>query len=113
MLRFESLRAKAGASLLDVLRPGWAKQINLDALDLSNCSACVLGQLFGHFDAGLEKVFALKANDQALRHTLDDTGEDVSDRAGFSIKDFTPDRERHYGNLTRAWKREIAKRLAA
>jgi hypothetical protein len=108
MPRLETLRAKIGATILDVFRPGWASEVDLESLDLEDCKACVLGQLFGGFDVGAEKLFA-------MRHTEDGLPGGVADAsiaAGFSlpiggiwqglIK---------YSNLTNAWKREIAKRV--
>lgn len=37
-----------GAALLDEKVPGWWRVIDLDALDMGNCTQCMLGQLFGH-----------------------------------------------------------------
>lgn len=33
-MRMESLRARVGATFLDVVRPGWAEEINVDRLEL-------------------------------------------------------------------------------
>lgn len=35
-----------GAALLDEKRPGWAAEIDLTVLDLSNSCRCVLGQIY-------------------------------------------------------------------
>ena len=37
-----------GVALLDNKVPGWWQHINLDTLQMSDCSQCMLGQLFGH-----------------------------------------------------------------
>lgn len=37
-----------GAKLLDERVPGWWRRIRLETLKMSDCSLCVLGQLFGH-----------------------------------------------------------------
>lgn len=42
-------RVAAGAAWLDKHRPGWADAINLDQLDLADCTVCVLGQVYGDF----------------------------------------------------------------
>ena len=49
-------RVNAGVKLLDEKHPGWYKEINLDSLDISDCSQCILGQLYGAFAHGLEIV---------------------------------------------------------
>lgn len=36
-----------GAALLDQHRPGWFQRIDPDALKMSDCTACVVGQLSG------------------------------------------------------------------
>lgn len=51
-----ALRVGRGILLLDVVRPDWRKALNLDALVLSSCVACVLGQLFGDYDKGLRAL---------------------------------------------------------
>jgi hypothetical protein len=50
------IRTRRGAKLLDRERPGWAKIVKLSALDMECCSRCVLGQLYGHFVAGLASL---------------------------------------------------------
>lgn len=109
MPRFATIRAKAGAALLDIIRPGWANDIQPERLDLSSCTSCVLGQLYGRYDVGAEKLFAMRDSEG---------NRDVSDvdapaaRAGFVWEErCDPNPDRYYGNLTAAWKREIAKRV--
>ena len=36
-----------GAAFLDARRPGWREIVDLDRLELSRCTTCVLGQLAG------------------------------------------------------------------
>lgn len=43
---FEEQVAK-GAAFLDKWRPGWARMIDVETLDISSCSRCVCGQLAG------------------------------------------------------------------
>lgn len=118
--RLETVRAKIGATLLDVLRPGWAEKIDLERLLLSSCSACVLGQLFGDYSTGVEKLFAIAKTDVSIYGDSStpscltaDVGVDAAaSKAGF-VKGF---QERHtvgygyYPNLTEAWKKEVLKR---
>ena len=43
--------AARGAKLLDKVRPGWFREINISALDLGNGEYCIIGQLnHGQFD---------------------------------------------------------------
>jgi len=45
--------AALGAQLLDEERPGWAREIDLEMLNMASPCNCVLGQIFGHYDYGL------------------------------------------------------------
>lgn len=49
---------KSGIDILDGHFGGrsWAKNIDLDNLDLGSCGVCVLGQLFGDYAEGLEEL---------------------------------------------------------
>lgn len=38
-----------GAALLDEVRPGWFREIDVKKLDLSQATNCVLGQLYGNW----------------------------------------------------------------
>jgi hypothetical protein len=39
--------AARGAAFLDERHPGWAFEIDLTRLNMSTCSSCIVGQLFG------------------------------------------------------------------
>jgi uncharacterized Ntn-hydrolase superfamily protein len=113
------MRAKIGATLLDTLRPGWANEITVDRLLMSECGACVLGQLFGDYGTGAEAIFAMRidrdrekvqARGELYRmydHTIDAAAQD----AGFFVSDEDRLKNVKYSNLTAAWKREVAKRV--
>jgi Uri superfamily endonuclease len=45
-----------GAALLDERLPGWRRVIDPDGLELRHCSECILGQLFGDYDRGLQAL---------------------------------------------------------
>ena len=46
-------KIEGAMTVLDtLLNPGWESKIDLEKLDMSNCSSCVLGQLFGNFNTG-------------------------------------------------------------
>jgi hypothetical protein len=106
-------RVRRGMKLLDEAQPGWEKKIKLVDLSLEDAEHCVLGQLYGTYDEGLER----------LEDTLElSTYDEWWHRAGFNLTEVEhehiwdannpePLRERFWGRLTVAWKREIARRL--
>jgi hypothetical protein len=48
--------ARAGADALDRVRPGWRSEINPERLDMSDNHDDVLGQLFGNFSNGVDRL---------------------------------------------------------
>jgi hypothetical protein len=106
-------RVRRGMKLLDEAKPGWERQIKLVDLSLDDANYCVLGQLYGTYDEGLERLGGILALP---------TYEAWAERGGFTLAevehehiwdqaDPEPLRERYWGRLTVAWKREIARRL--
>lgn len=49
-------RVRAGVALLDDRKPGWANRVDVDRLEMQACDRCVLGQLFGDFHEGMERL---------------------------------------------------------
>ena len=96
MARLETARAKIGATILDVFRPGWAKEIDREVLDLADCEVCVLGQLFGSYEEGVCRVFAVAEDN-----------EKAAICAGFNL----PKCGGKWSTLTEAWRREIGRRV--
>lgn len=45
---------EAGVQLLNNKKPGWYNEIDIDNLKMSNCSRCILGQLFENYFKGLD-----------------------------------------------------------
>lgn len=84
-------RVDRGAALLDAEIPGWVQRIDLDRFRMSSCSRCILGQLFGSFENGLDELH--------LRSRVDSP-------EGFDI--VTPEDE--YAAFTAAWKQLIIRR---
>ena len=121
-LRFESARAKIGATLLDVFKPGWAAEINKVTLKLDDCAVCILGQLFGSYSKGAESVFAMQVTEPPREGgpffiSSNPAVNAACERAGFVLPN-TPDglvdrREVAYKKLTAAWKREVNRRVKA
>lgn len=52
-----------GTALLDARKPGWAFHIDLVTLDMTSCYQCVLGQLYGRYSEGLERLDILDEGD--------------------------------------------------
>ncbi len=115
--RFETVRAKIGATLLDLLKPGWAEEINVETLKLDSCESCILGQLFGGYARGAEKVFAMRVTNptpdgQSFYIHRNPQVTTACEEAGFVVPDsIGVQLTKSYKNLTAAWKREISKRV--
>lgn len=94
-------RVRQGAKLLDLKRPGWARVINLQRLETRDCWVCVLGQLYGHYDSGLYRLFDGEGSAriaQAVAH-------------GFTFAgDGTGARRLEEAWLDQAWEAEILRR---
>jgi hypothetical protein len=54
------------AAMLDRVKPGWWKKIDLDTLNLASHRQCVLGQLYGSFDRGRVNLRDMVYGDWAL-----------------------------------------------
>lgn len=94
--RFER-EVAAGAGFLDaILRaPEWRPRIDLGCLHLASARQCVLGQLFGHYATGVEKLGITPEQEFGL---------------GFAL---TSAVQRLYANpwtaLDEAWRRELTR----
>jgi len=49
-------RVLHGSMLLGAVRPGWWKKIDPETLDMPLSERCVLGQVFGNFDKGMQAL---------------------------------------------------------
>jgi hypothetical protein len=49
-------RVERGAALLDKTAPGWRERVDPETLDMTLCTRCVLGQLFGHYMVGFDRL---------------------------------------------------------
>lgn len=95
-------RVAAGVAWLDENRSGWIDLVNLDTLDLSSCTLCVLGQLFGEYeDAPL-----------AAKYTPDLASTGPARSRGFEVAYRTASAYREYADLTAEWRRVIESRRA-
>lgn len=55
--RMAAERVALGAALLSSRKPDWRNRINLNTLDIKSAHCCPLGQLYGSYARGLEKLF--------------------------------------------------------
>ncbi len=98
-------RVANGAALLDEKIPGWELRINLQELNLSSCVTCVLGQLYGHYDEGMEEIFPAEVCECGEEHL----SMERSAPHGFSASGI--DTGEQYTALDVEWTRVIKERL--
>ena len=84
-------RVEAGVAYLNVVSPNWEKKIDLDKLDLRMKKTCIIGQLEGHYDVGIEKM-GLDGHDRKISNL------------GFNSLSSPRD---YFLALTSAWKNKI------
>jgi hypothetical protein len=92
-------RVARGMALLDQRRPGWHRNINLDRLDIASYTNCALGQTYGSYGHGRER--------------LGFYGNDSRDH-GFQISVHTTPIvgwKAEYNALTVEWRKQIEERL--
>lgn len=90
-----------GARLLDLKRPGWARIIDLDRLDISSCWNCILGQVYGAFGTGEVRL--------GLGYGDDDIG--LPMQYGFeSVSILQANQQEDYRRLRALWREEILRR---
>lgn len=93
-------RVERGAALLDEREPGWATRIDLGKFDIGSQCRCTLGQLFGDFSEGADRVFGFGHGNGVADH-------------GFMWEDGDEDGEvSEIAALNDEWRRVIAERLA-
>lgn len=93
-------RVAAGCRFMDELRPGWWRDgtFRLEIFDLASRSRCVLGQIFGDFNTGLDRLDLDTAHAQRL--------------GMFVSNDYVDDIEAEYDAIEEEWRRVIAARRA-
>ncbi|UJQ86919.1 hypothetical protein SEA_TREAT_84 [Streptomyces phage Treat] len=68
-MRDYSNEVAKGIKVLDQQVPNWRQKIDVENLDLGSCSICVLGQVFGDYNDGIEKL-----NVDGYEHGFNTTG---------------------------------------
>jgi hypothetical protein len=93
-----------GALLLDHRKPSWARLINVNDLDMSDPRRCILGQIYGHAEAGLRAlgfvpIYSPEAFQLEIVH-------------GFNVHHtWHPDDPERWDILTALWRKEIKSRI--
>lgn len=104
-------RVDKGAQLLDETYPTWASLIDTERLDIRDECRCVLGQVYGSYSDGLDRLFgepmANEMDELSERHGFD-TEPDERD-GEYSIEDVY---RWQYRELTRAWANQVEARTA-
>lgn len=121
---------RTGAETLDQKYPTWFKRIDLDSLNLADCSACIAGQLgekylgenydgFSSFSGFVRKLIGRLSRKrvESLAGRLDEDGSiywgDVADALGFDVPTQKTQfyyMDEAYRYLDHAWLREINRR---
>ena len=89
------IRVRAGIAFLNAVKPNWKKKIDLDRLDLSSDRTCVIGEVYGDYGDGMEKLGIGALSDSAIALGFKEDG--VFDK--------------NYPLLTKIWKQELKKIL--
>jgi hypothetical protein len=98
-------RVAAGARLLDRHYPGWHRRVDPEVLDALDTGRCVLGQLFGGYEQGLDELTDCRCDKVAGYHR-----NPVAWAAahGFDLDVAEP--RAAFGELTVAWRAELVRR---
>ena len=104
-LRKVQERATRGAELLDKKRPCWTAEIDRKGLDMQSLCDCVLGQLYGSYDAGLSALWP-QTNWPQINANASHLGLNTTDGASTKAQGV------HYATLRKAWLELIEERLA-
>jgi hypothetical protein len=67
-------RVDQGAKMLDRKVIGWLDKVDFTKLDMNSVMNCVLGQVYGHYDTGLSKLFLNNSQSAVYGFTTSDYG---------------------------------------
>lgn len=106
-------RVKAGAELLDKHRPGWADQIDTPALQIESADRCVLGQVFGDYAGGLDKLEDViwEWNGKTGAYDRDPADFGFCEPAIDELEQMEYTAERYHAELRQLWTAEVLKRM--
>lgn len=63
-------RVARGAKLLDRAQPGWEERIDTETLNIASIDRCVLGQLYGSYAKGMEKLSVSIYDHNSMRFSI-------------------------------------------
>lgn len=98
-----SPQVERGAALLDEVRPGWDRNVDITKLNLNYCHLCVIGQLYGVDWRGYDQAahdLGLSSWDDEVRHGFRADVDPGDERIG----------DQKYAKLTEEWRDLIASR---
>lgn len=100
-------RVVKGAAYLDTIRPGWEDEIDLEILDITDASCCVLGELYA--DEVPADDEHLNGYDYATKKFSWSIGDAAAH--GFTVASWGEPKQ--WEELQAAWEELITARLAA
>lgn len=101
--------AAKGAGWLDVNNPGWVNKISVKSLNLAKFESCVLGQVYGEYEA--IRLSSQGGLNWAVKHGFILPTREK--RFLFFLTAVLPPNRSDYAKLTAAWSWEISRRQAA
>lgn len=107
------LAVKRGIYWLDENYPGWAQQINLEMLDMSECTDCVIGQAIGSYShtINLAAVGNGDYNHSAATQWSVEHGFETPNTLVYSNPEYAVAQGYSYRELDTLWSEEVQKRL--
>lgn len=102
---------RAGMAFLDAMRPQWRRRIDLEKLDLSEPDCCVLGEVYGDYFKGRDRLLngSVPTDEYGDDELLDDDTRSRVLNARAQALGFYADRDEDYPRLTRLWREEYRK----
>lgn len=110
-------RVQRGIVFLDKQKPGWHCDINVDKIDMSHSDSCILGQLFGNYEDGLDELelehdeavnYGLTIDEQDEQDECEDWGDDWEDEVIIhNNNENSESSESLFLSLGREWKRQL------
>ena len=71
--------AREGAKFLDAELPGWFGSVDLSDLAMNDCALCILGQVYGYYEDGLNALDLTQDKACELGFDTDDSYEDLDE----------------------------------
>jgi len=102
-----------GAELLDEVWPGWYKRVDEASLDLGDCTACILGQVYGGYTDGVNRLFDIDytnfyEDNRRFRESAIGFGFEAPSASGNNYQERSGT---EYAILNHHWKIQIEKRI--